>query len=127
MLYHLLANTVLLLHALFIVFVVLGGLLVLRNPRIAWLHVPVAIYGVLVEWIGWICPLTPLENHFRSLAGEQGYSSGFIQHHLLPLIYPVNYTPRLQLVLGAIVLLTNIAIYGFIAWRIARARHARFE
>ena len=127
MLNHLLANTVLVLHALFIVFVVLGGLLVLWKPRIAWLHVPVAIYGVLVEWIGWICPLTPLENHFRVLAGEQGYSGGFIQHHLLPLIYPANYTPELQLILGAIVLIANIAIYALVCWRLVRSGRAQFD
>lgn len=118
MIYHLLANTVLVIHGLFIVFVVLGGLLVFWKRWIAWIHLPVALYGVLVEWIGWICPLTPLENHFRHLAGAEGYSGGFIQHYLLPLIYPVNYTPTLQLILGAAVLLINLCIYSLLVWRI---------
>lgn len=112
MIYHWLANTVLVIHGLFIVFVVLGGLLVFWKRWIAWIHLPVALYGVLVEWIGWICPLTPLENHFRHLAGAEGYSGGFIQHYLLPLIYPANYTPTLQLTLGALVLLANVVIYA---------------
>lgn len=117
MIYHWLANMVLVVHGLFIVFVVLGGLLVFRIRWIAWIHLPVALYGVLVEWIGWICPLTPLENHFRRLAGSEGYSGGFIQHYLLPLIYPANYTPTLQLILGAIVLAVNMTIYAMLAAR----------
>lgn len=117
MIYHALANAVLLLHGLFIIFVVLGGLLVFWKRWIAWIHLPVALYGVLVEWIGWICPLTPLENHFRWLAGAEGYSGGFIQHYLLPLIYPANYTPTLQLILGAIVLAVNVAIYAILIVR----------
>lgn len=117
MIYHALANAVLLLHGLFIVFVVLGGLLVFWKRWIAWIHLPVALYGVLVEWIGWICPLTPLENHFRRLAGAEGYSGGFIQHYLLPLIYPANYTLTLQLILGAIVLAVNVAIYAILIVR----------
>lgn len=112
MIHHWLANLVLVLHAAFILFVVAGGLLAYWRRWLAWLHLPVAAYGVAVEWIGWICPLTPLENHFRRLAGEQGYSGGFIQHYLLPLIYPVDYTPRLQFILGSAVLLANILVYA---------------
>ncbi len=120
MIYHWLANTVLVIHGLFIVFVVLGGLLVFWKRWIACVHLPVALYGVLVEWIGWICPLTPLENHFRHLAGAEGYSGGFIQHYLLPLIYPANYTPTLQLILGTLVLLTNVIIYASLLFIIKR-------
>lgn len=112
--YHLLANLVLILHGLFILFVVLGGLLVLWKRWMAWVHIPVALYGIAIEWIGWICPLTPLENDLRLLAGEEGYSGGFVQHYLLPLIYPANYTPTLQLILGSLVLLANVVIYSLV-------------
>lgn len=120
MLYYLLANLVLIVHGLFIVFVVLGGLLVFWRPWVAWIHIPVALYGIAIEWIGWVCPLTPLENHFRRLAGQEGYSGGFIEHYLVPLIYPVNYTPTLQIALGAGVLLANLLIYG---WLLFSLRH----
>jgi hypothetical protein len=114
MLYSILANAVLVIHGLFIVFVVLGGALALRWRWMAWIHVPVAMYGIAIEWIGWICPLTPLENHLRRRAGEQGYEGGFIEHHLLPLIYPADYTVSLQIVLGAVVLVVNIVIYALV-------------
>ncbi|HVS04348.1 MAG TPA: DUF2784 domain-containing protein, partial [Thermoanaerobaculia bacterium] len=74
-----LADATVVLHFLFVVFVVLGGLLVLRWPRLAWVHLPVAAWGVLIEWVGWICPLTPLENRLRALGGEAGYAGGFVE------------------------------------------------
>lgn len=115
-----LADLVVIAHALFIVFVVAGGLLVLRWPRAAWVHLPAAVWGVLIEWAGWICPLTPLENTLRRAAGQAGYSGGFVERYLLPMIYPAGLTPSVQLWLGLVVLVVNVAIYA-LWWR--RRRH----
>lgn len=115
--YRLLADLTVVAHGLFIVFVVLGGLLVLRWPRVAWVHVPCAIWGVLIEITGWICPLTPLENRFRRLAGEGGYGGGFIETYLLPLIYPGGLTREVQLVMGGLVVVVNASVYGWIVLR----------
>lgn len=122
MIYRLAADAVTITHLLFIVFVVAGGLLVLRWPKLAWVHLPCAAYGVLIEWVGWVCPLTPLENHFRELAGANGYETGFVEHYLLPIIYPGGLTPTVQFALGALVLATNAAIYAYL-WRHRRRRH----
>ena len=117
MLYRLLADIVLILHAGFVAFVVLGALLVLRWPRIAWIHVPVVLWGAGIEFLGGICPLTPLENHWRRLAGELGYPGGFVEHYVMSALYPDGLTHRAQLVLGALVLLVNAAIYAWVFWR----------
>lgn len=111
-----LADLVVIAHGLFIVFVVAGGLLALRWPRAAWVHLPAAVWGVLIEWAGWICPLTPLENTLRRAAGQAGYSGGFVERYLLPLIYPAGLTPAVQLWLGLVVLVVNVAIYA-LWWR----------
>jgi uncharacterized protein with PQ loop repeat len=111
------ADFLVLLHFSFIVFVLLGGLLVLKWRWLAYLHLPCAIWGVLIEFFGWICPLTPLENHFREKAGQTGYSGGFMEHYLLPLIYPVNLTHDLQIILGLLVLIVNLAIYGLVLFK----------
>ena len=111
MTYALLADLIVLLHLLFILFVVLGGLLMLRYPWVAWLHIPAAIWGVVVELAGWICPLTPWEVHLRLLAGEAGYKTGFIDHYLMPLIYPPGLTRQLQIAIGAFVVALNLGIY----------------
>lgn len=111
MTYRLAADGLLLLHVLFIVFVMAGGLLVRWKPVLVWIHVPAAIWGMLIELIGWTCPLTPLENHFREVAGGQGYQGGFVQHYLLPLIYPDWLTIKAQYVLGGLVLAVNAVIY----------------
>jgi hypothetical protein len=113
-----LADTVLLLHGLFIVFAVAGGLLVWRWPRLAWLHLPAVAWAVWVEWAGWICPSTPLENAFRRAAGQAGYGGGFIEHYLLGLIYPEGLTRGAQIALGTLVVLLNLVVYG----RLLRAR-----
>ncbi|MGD2068091.1 MAG: DUF2784 domain-containing protein [Gemmatimonadota bacterium] len=115
--YRLLADLTVVAHGLFILFVVLGGLLVPRRPRIAWVHVPCAIWGFLVEVMGWVCPLTPLENRFRRLAGEGGYGGGFIETYLLPLIYPGGLTREVQLVMGGLVVMVNASVYGWILLR----------
>jgi len=118
-LYSLLADLVLLLHFAFIIFVVAGGLLALRWPRAAWLHLPAAAWGATVELSGWICPLTPLENLLRAAGGEAYTQGDFIARALLPLIYPAGLTRDIQLLLGAVVLVVNAAIY---AWVLRRRR-----
>lgn len=114
MLYRLLADLVVTIHFLFILFVVLGGLLVLKWKKLAWLHIPCVIWGVLIEFRSWVCPLTYVENYFRRLAGSSGYEGSFIDHYLIPLIYPHGLTPSIQFVLGSTVILTNLVIYGLI-------------
>jgi hypothetical protein len=119
-LYRLLANAVVLLHALFIVFIVFGGVLAWRWRWVAVLHVPAAIWGVLIEYRGWICPLTPLENALRVKAGQAGYSGGFVEHYLLPAMYPSGLTPRIQAGLGTLVLVVNVVAYTIFVRRLMR-------
>ncbi|OLB48516.1 MAG: hypothetical protein AUI08_10680 [Gemmatimonadetes bacterium 13_2_20CM_2_65_7] len=120
MLYRSLANAVVSIHALFILFVVLGGFLAWRRRWVAAVHIPCAIWGVLIEYRGWICPLTPLENALRAKAGQQGYSGGFIEHYLMPTIYPSGLTPRVQALLGTFVLVVNAFAYTVLLRRILR-------
>jgi len=119
-LYRSLANAVVSIHALFILFVVLGGFLAWRRRWVAAVHIPCAIWGVLIEYRGWICPLTPLENALRAKAGQQGYSGGFIEHYLMPTIYPSGLTPRVQALLGTFVLVVNAFAYTVLLRRILR-------
>ena len=119
-LYRLLANAVVVVHALFIVFVVTGGFVVWRRRWVAVIHVPCAVWGILIEYRGWICPLTPLENSLRARADQQGYSGGFVEHYLLPAIYPSGLTPRVQLVLGTFVLAINVLAYAVLLRRLTR-------
>lgn len=111
------ADAVLLLHGIFILFVVAGGLLALRWPPAAALHLPCAAWGAYIEFSGGICPLTPLEQRLRAAAGEAGYSGGFIEHYLLPLIYPAGLTPTVQLMLGSAVIVINVAVYALVLRR----------
>ena len=120
MIYRALADLVLVVHLAFVLFVVLGGLLVLRWPRAAWLHVPAAIWGVLIEYTGWICPLTPLENSLRMRGGEAGYSGGFIEHYIQPLLYPAGLTRSTQVVLGSLALVLNLTAYAIVVSRMRR-------
>lgn len=122
--YRIAADLAVIVHFLFILLVVFGGLLAVRWPRAAWLHVPAAAWGALVEFSGLYCPLTPLENLLRRAGGEAGYSGGFIQHYLVPLIYPDGLTREIQVVLGVAVLLINVSIYGYIFFRWRRKRLA---
>ena len=115
--YNFLANAVVGIHFLFILFVVFGGLLVIRYPKMAFIHIPAAVWGAMVEFTGWFCPLTPLENRFRSLAGEQSYSGDFIQRYLIPVMYPENLTPKIQLILGSIVVVVNVVVYVIAVWK----------
>ncbi len=128
MVWRLLADATVLAHLAFIVFAVVGGLLVLRRPRWAWLHLPAAIWVVLLELTGASCPLTGLENGFRARAGQAGYAEGFIDHYVLPVIYPAGLTSGVQIALGLAVLAINVAIYAIVfrRWRAraAMARHA---
>jgi hypothetical protein len=120
--YRLLADAVVVLHFAFVLFVVFGGLLALRWPRALWLHAPAAVWGALIEFAGWICPLTPLENELRRRGGEAGYTGGFIEHYVLPILYPAQLTRATQLVLGALVLAINVTVYAIV---IARRRKQR--
>jgi drug/metabolite transporter superfamily protein YnfA len=119
------ADAVLVVHFAFVLFVVLGGLLVWKWPRLAWAHVPAAAWGVAIEFGGWICPLTPLENHLRRLAGDEPYGGDFIARYLLPVIYPEGLTRDAQLALGSAALLFNLAIYIVLFRRMERARARR--
>ena len=117
-----LANLVLTLHGAFVLFVVFGGLLSARWPRAAWVHLPAALWGALIEFGGWICPLTPLENHLRSLAGQAGYAGGYVEHYLLAWLYPTGLTRNVQFILGVAVLVFNAAVY---AWVVSSRRRHR--
>jgi hypothetical protein len=112
--YGLLADLVLIIHLGFVLFVLLGGLLILKWRWIAWTHVPAAAWGIAIEFGGWICPLTPLENHLRERAGEAAYSGDFIARYLLPVIYPEGLTREAQIALGLGALLFNAAIYAVV-------------
>lgn len=116
MLDRLLADAVLGIHMLYIVFVAVGGLLAVRWPSVAWAHIPAVVWGALVELLGLWCPLTPLENYYRERAGLGGYQGGFIEEYLLPVIYPGQLTRAIQIGLGTFVVLLNLAIYAWI-WR----------
>lgn len=113
----LLADAVVLLHLAFIVFALAGGVLVLFRGYIAWLHLPAVAWAAYAEFTATICPLTPLENSLRKQAGQEGYDGGFVEHYLIPLIYPAALTPRLQMLIGAIVVAVNVAVYAAALWR----------
>jgi Protein of Unknown function (DUF2784) len=126
--FHLLADAVVLLHLGFILFMMIGGLLVLRWPRTAWLHLPIALWGVLVQWMSWTCPLTPLERWFRAAAGATTYSGGFVQHYVVPVLYPLGIGLPGHLALGLAVLGANALIYGaFLRRRGLRSSALRVE
>lgn len=125
MLYRLAADAVVIFHLLFIIFVLLGGLLVLCRPVLAAVHLPAMTWGAAVEFFHLYCPLTPLENRLRALAGEQGYTGGFIEHYVVALIYPSGLTPQIQLWLGSVVVLVNVLVYGALLIRFIRHRRPR--
>ena len=115
------ADAVVALHLAFVVFVVLGGMLAWRNPMLAWLHLPAALWGAYAELTATVCPLTPLENALRASAGAAGYSGSFVEHYVMPLLYPVGLTPGDQRWLGALVIGINVVVYA-IAFVVARRR-----
>jgi len=102
--------------------VIIGGFLVAKWRWVLFLHLPAAVWGALIEFQGWLCPLTPLEQRLRQAAGEQGYSGGFIEHYLLPVIYPQALTTDIQMALGGFVILINIAVYTWVLAQAARNR-----
>ena len=122
--YRLLADVVLATHAAFVAFVVLGGLLVLRWYWVRWIHLPALAWAVYIEVTGGICPLTPLENRYRALAGQEGYPGGFVEHYVVALIYPEALTPAIQQALAAIVTIVNVAVYAWVRSRRRRASRA---
>ena len=125
MFYSLAADALLVVHFLFIGFVVLGGLLVFKWRRLVFLHLPAAVWGALIEFRGWLCPLTPWEQALRRAAGEVGYNTGFIEHYLMPLVYPANLDYDMQIVLGSFVIVINLLIYGWLSLRRIRRRNKR--
>lgn len=114
--YVILADMVVVVHMLFVLFVVFGGLFVLRWRRSAWVHLPAVFWGAVIELGDWVCPLTYLENYFRRLGGEAGYNGSFIQRYLEPLLYPIGLTRSNRIILGIAVILINAAVYGRLWW-----------
>jgi len=114
MLYRALADMVVIVHFAFVLFVVGGAFLVLRWRRLAWVHVPAAVWGSLIEFAGWVCPLTPLESRLRVMGGDSGYGGGFVEHYIIPVLYPSGLTRGVQVFLGVLVLVINLAIYGWL-------------
>jgi len=112
--YRFLADVIVMVHVGFVAFVVLGGLLVLRWRRLMWLHIPAAVWGAVVEIAAWICPLTPLEIELRRMGGEVGYAGGFVEHYIVPILYPAELTRTTQIVLGILVLAINLVIYCYV-------------
>jgi hypothetical protein len=125
MLYRILADAAVLIHAAFVAYVVFGGLLVLRWRRSAWLHVPCALWGAVIEFAGWVCPLTPLENWLRTKAGEAAYAGDFVGRYVLPVLYPERLTRNVQLILGTLVVVLNLAVYSLFLIRLKRRRSGR--
>ena len=124
MTYRILADLVLVIHGLFVAFVVFGGLLALWKPRMAFWHLPALAWGAMVIGMGWICPLTPLEVSLRERAGQEGYAGGFIEHYVLGIIYPEGITRATQMLLAAVLVVGNIVVYTVWARRRADLRRA---
>jgi hypothetical protein len=117
MLYRVLADGVVVVHAAFVGFVMLGGFLAWRWRALVWAHLPAAFWGAAIEYGGWICPLTPLENALRARAGLQGYRGGWVEHYLIPLVYPAGLTRPTQAALGTLVVVVNLIAYGVLVRR----------
>ena len=114
MLYNSLADLIVVLHSLFVLFVMLGGFLVLWKFSVAWYHIPAVFWAASIEFFGWICPLTPLENMLREKGGAAGYDTGFVEHYIVPILYPASLTRQVQINFGIIVLSINIGLYFFV-------------
>ena len=122
MFYRILADAVVMIHFAFVVFVVFGGFFVLWSRRVMWIHLPSVLWAILIEFTGWICPLTPLEHLLRQKSGALAYKSGFIEHYLLPVLYPSGLTRELQMILGVLVLMLNLGMYW---WVLRQTRNAK--
>ena len=109
--YRLMADIVVVIHFAFTIFVLLGGILTIWWRKVIWLHIPAAVWGALIEFAGWICPLTPMENRLRAKGGEAGYPGGFVEEYVLPVIYPAGLTRETQIILGIFVITVNLVIY----------------
>jgi len=118
--YEIASNLILLVHLIFIIFVVLGGLLFFASRKIIFIHIPALIWGIYIELTSSICPLTYLENWFLHKANLITYSGGFIQNYLVPIVYPADLTKDLQIYLGITLIVVNIIIYGFILNKIIK-------
>jgi hypothetical protein len=119
MVYQWLADLVVLIHFMFIIFALAGGFLAWKWRRVLWIHLPAALWAALIEFTGGICPLTPLENRLRAMGGSNTYASDFVEHYLEALIYPVALTRQMQVILGVMIVLVNVGIYAFV-WRRSR-------
>jgi len=122
MLYKFAADVVVIIHLLFIIFALVGGLLLFLKRWIVWIHLPAVVWAALIEWKGWICPLTPLENYLRHKARLASYEEGFIEHYLFPVIYPAGLTPQIQYFLGVLVIAANFLVYGFYLYALRSKR-----
>ncbi len=120
--YLFLSDLIVVVHLGFVLFAVLGGLLVLKWKGLAWVHVPACLWAAFIEFAGWVCPLTPLENWLREKGGGLVYRTGFIEHYIFPLLYPVILTRNLQIFLGLLVLWVNLGIYGWILWHVIKSK-----
>ena len=117
MAYRILADAVVAIHFAFVLFVAAGVFLVLKWPRLSWIHLPSVLWAAVIEFSGWICPLTPLEIFFREKGGAAGYTGGFIDHYIVPIIYPAHLTRSMQIALGIAVVTVNTAVYLWIIYR----------
>lgn len=122
MLFGFLADAVVVLHVAFVSFVAFGGLVIWRWPRFAWLHLPAAVWGIGIEWLGAICPLTPLEHWLRQRAGEMIFEGSFVEQYILPWLYPVKLTRTIQIGLGCFVLGINVVAYSMMIQKHHRCR-----
>ena len=119
------ADLLVILHLLFIIFVLLGGLLVSRWHWIALLHIPAAVWGALIEYQGWICPLTPMEQQLRKAAGQAGYEGGFVEHYILPIIYPDFLSREIQIGMGTVVIIFNLLVYAWVIYQLSERNKPR--
>ena len=118
--YRIFADLVVLVHVTFVVFVVFGGLVALKWRRVVWVHLTAVVWAAIVEFSGWICPLTPLENWLRTKTGENGYHGDFVAYYILPVLYPSELTRELQIGLGIFVIALNLALYSWFFFRSER-------
>ena len=129
MFYRLLADLVVVAHLVFIVYALFGGLRGLWRKWSLWVHLPTAVWIAVIEFQGWICPLTPLENMLRSAGGASAYEAGFVEHYLIPVLYPPGLTRTMQVMLGGVAIAVNVAVYLFVLhrWKRRGASDARAD